>query len=160
MCIELRNVFVNVNSASEPYAFSQGVVLRSLLPASLSEHMLMSQANHPPTHWTTLCMRSELSSPPCGHRMCVVARRLGCLQTLTHGHVIVSRLHVSALHFSCADSSPQETRIRKAWNRRKEMGQAHKGVVDVTCCEWMTFKMRKSVTYPKLEPHAGACDDL
>ena len=23
------------------------------------------------------------------------------------------------------------------------MGQAHQGVVDVTCCEWMTFKMRK-----------------
>ena len=24
----------------------------------------------------------------------------------------------------------------------------------------MTFKMRKGATHPKLEPHAGACDDL
>ena len=43
------------------------------------------------------------------------------------------------------------------------MGQAHQIMVDETCCEWMTFKMRKSTTHPKLEasgrePHAGACD--
>ena len=45
------------------------------------------------------------------------------------------------------------------WTRRKEMVQAHQGVVDETC-EWMTFTMPKSATHPKLEPHAGACDDL
>ena len=38
--------------------------------------------------------------------------------------------------------------------------KAHPGVVDETCCEWMTFKMRKGATHPKLQPHAGACDDL
>ena len=40
------------------------------------------------------------------------------------------------------------------------MGQAHQGVVDETCCEWMTCKMRRGAAHPKLEPHAGACDDL
>ena len=44
--------------------------------------------------------------------------------------------------------------------KRRNMGQAHQGVVDETCCEWMTFKMRKGATDPKLEPHASACDDL
>ena len=40
------------------------------------------------------------------------------------------------------------------------MGQAHQGVVDETCCEWLTFQMRKAATHPKIEPHAGVCDDL
>ena len=44
--------------------------------------------------------------------------------------------------------------------KRKEMGQARQEVVDETCCAWMTFKMRKGATHTKLEPHAGACDDL
>ena len=43
---------------------------------------------------------------------------------------------------------------------RKGMGQAHQGVADETCCEWMTFRMRKGATHPKRQPHAGACDDL
>ena len=43
------------------------------------------------------------------------------------------------------------------------MDQARQGVVDETCCEWMTFKMRKGATPPnhqplRLEPHASACD--
>ena len=40
------------------------------------------------------------------------------------------------------------------------MGQAHQGVVDETCYEWMTLQMCKGATHPKFEPHAGACDDL
>ena len=40
------------------------------------------------------------------------------------------------------------------------MGQARQEVVDETCWEWMTVKIRKGATHPKLEPHAGACDDL
>ena len=47
-----------------------------------------------------------------------------------------------------------------AGNIMKEMGQAHQRVVDETCCGWMTFKMRKSAPHPKLDPNAGACDDL
>ena len=31
------------------------------------------------------------------------------------------------------------------------MGQAYPGVVDETCCEWMTFKMRNGATHPKLD---------
>ena len=27
-----------------------------------------------------------------------------------------------------------------AWNNREELGQAHQGVVDETCCEWMDFQ--------------------
>ena len=42
-------------------------------------------------------------------------------------------------------------------------GQAHQEMVDETCGEWMTFKMRKGATHPDLsrqalEPHASACD--
>ena len=33
-----------------------------------------------------------------------------------------------------------------------EMGQARRGLVDETCCEWMTFTMRKGATRPKHEP--------
>ena len=40
------------------------------------------------------------------------------------------------------------------------MGQAHQRVVDETCWDRMTFTMRKGATHPKLEPHAGAYDDL
>ena len=40
--------------------------------------------------------------------------------------------------------------LKVAWNKRKEMGQAHQGVVDEKCCEWMTFKMRKVQHIPNL----------
>ena len=66
----------------DSFAYSQRVgVLRSLLPASLFEHLSMSQACHPPTHWTTLCLQSVLSSPfqARSHRMCVIGKKLGCL---------------------------------------------------------------------------------
>ena len=41
-----------------------------------------------------------------------------------------------------------------------EMGQALRGVVDETCCEWMTFEVRKGTTQllSNLEPHACACE--
>ena len=39
-------------------------------------------------------------------------------------------------------------------------GSGTSGSVDETCCEWMTLKVRKGATHPKLEPHATACDDL
>ena len=54
----------------------------------------------------------------------------------------------------------ESVKSKVARNKRKELGQAHQGVVDETRCEWMIFKMRKGVTHPKLEPHAGACEDL
>ena len=39
------------------------------------------------------------------------------------------------------------------------MGQAHPGVVDEKCCKWMTFKMRKGGTHPKLE-RVMVCDQV
>ena len=35
-----------------------------------------------------------------------------------------------------------------AWNKMTEMGQARRGVVDDTCCEWMTLKARRCATRP------------
>ena len=61
---------------------------------------------------------------------------------------------------SPASSHGNEVCVVKGGTKRKEMGQAYQGVVDETCCEWMTFKMRKGATHPKIQPHAGACDDL
>ena len=74
--------------------YSQGVgVSRSLLPASLFEHMSTGQVFHPPTQWTTLCVN------PCSRAhlgLCATAqepppKRLGCLHwpahAAGHGHV-------------------------------------------------------------------------
>ena len=39
------------------------------------------------------------------------------------------------------------------WNKRKEMGQVHRGVYDETCREWVTVGMREGATQLKyLEP--------
>ena len=38
-----------------------------------------------------------------------------------------------------------------------EMGQGRHGVVDETCCEWMTFKARRCATRPK---HVLSCTQL
>ena len=60
---------------------------------------------------------------------------------------------------SPASSHGSEVRV-VGGGGRKGMGQAHQGVVDETCFEGMTFKMRKGATHPKRQPHVGACDDL
>ena len=45
---------LHIISASVPVPFLQGLgVLRSLLPASLFDHVLMCHAAHPQTQWTT-----------------------------------------------------------------------------------------------------------
>ena len=59
--------------------YSQGIgASRSLLPTSLSEHLLVGQVGNPPTLGTTLCV-SRARMPP---------NRLGCLHGLAHaaGH--------------------------------------------------------------------------
>ena len=88
---------------------------------------------------------------------------------------MMRRLYVSGSIFSCEramfdqgaklqtsvrSGTGESVKLKVAWNKKKEMGQAHQGLVDERGCEWMTFKMLNGATHPKLEPHAGACDDL
>ena len=85
----------------------------------------------------------------------------GCVRPGGHTEILRAewrRGSPDCSHGPCCRCGPEESEV--AWNKRKEMGQAHPGVFDGTCCEWMTFKMHKRATHPRLEPHAGACDDL
>ena len=92
---------------------------RSLLPASLFEHMSMGQVCHPPTQWTTLCVQSVLSCPlwPCNCRMRVIAKkRLGCLHWLAHAtrHGLFQGASTSRRTASFVFlRSPQKTKIQK-----------------------------------------------
>ena len=55
-------------------------------PHPLFEHLAMGQTHIPPTRRSTHFVTSVLSCPiwPRSHRMCVIARRRGCLHRLAH----------------------------------------------------------------------------